>query len=66
MQEVDLGTLRDTLSREDRIIITFTALGTLTVCICCGCCIHRVRQILHRTRRVVAELPASGPGFKAF
>ena len=35
----------------------FTALGTLLVCIICGCCIDRIRILLHRTRQALPELP---------
>ena len=45
------------LSKEDRVIITFTALGTLIICIICGCCIHRIQLLVHRTRQVLPELP---------
>mmetsp|Transcript_77647 Transcript_77647/g.122537 ORF Transcript_77647/g.122537 Transcript_77647/m.122537 type:complete len:187 (+) Transcript_77647:23-583(+) len=49
--------LEQELSKEDRIVITFTALGTLLVCIICGCCIDRIRILLHRTRQALPELP---------
>ena len=37
----------------------FTALGTLIICIICGCCIHRIQLLVHRTRQVLPELPAT-------
>lgn len=49
-------TVEQELSKEDRIVITFTALGTLLVCIICGCCIDRIRILLRRTRQALPEL----------
>eukprot|EP00435_Cladocopium_sp_Y103_P026111 s824_g6.t1 len=50
-------TIEQELSKEDRIVITFTALGLLVTCIICGCCIDRIRILVHRTRQALPELP---------
>ncbi|CAJ1370594.1 unnamed protein product [Effrenium voratum] len=56
-QVVTVASVRDQLTKEQRLIITFSALGTLVLCICCGCCMHRLQRLYHKTRQVLPELP---------